>query len=569
MTPHAHFRRRLGVASLGTLLAVSALAVAGPAVASGSHATSGRPALGAAPHAAERVASSRLAADTSGTTTDGRTVYVADESSGGIIEVAPDGTSSRVGDFQGPTGVAVDDQGNLYVADYHGNAVYKLTPDGTQTALGTDGEFSSPFGVAVDAAGDVFVTDADHSRVVEIAPDGTETTLPFTGLSRPYPVAVDAAGDVYVGDYGIGGVQELTPDGTQTSFGAGWAGPTGITVDHAGNVWVADYGTGRVVETAPDETQTTVYEDSARLGVTTGASGNVYSVGFDAPGVTQIAPDGTLSTVVPDVNGLGVAVLEQRPVTFTSDAPTDAVPGDTYTVSATADGSEAPVDLAAAKSSARTCVVSDNGDGSAEVDLNRVGDCVIVGTQPAGDALLPAYGTQNVTVKHRQAITFSSSPQHPAVDGSYQVTAAGGDSENAVVFSLGEKSEDGCTVTSDGLVTFDHATSCTIAADQAGDDGYAPAATAYQQISIDRGNQEVTFTTMPPAKAKVGKTYRPAATGGASGHRIRFSTTGACTVRNGVVTFTHAGHCYLFANQTGNDDYASGKAHQTFAVVKR
>jgi hypothetical protein len=366
-----------------------------------------------------------------------------------------------------------------------------------------------------------------------------------------------------------GNVFKMTPAGVQTTIGSGFSNPSGVDVDAAGNVWVADPGLGAVVEVAPDNTQSTVPFGDATypVGIATDARGNVFDTDFTSPSTLQRSPDGSVSTV--PGYGYDVAALDERDIPFTSDAPTDAVPGDTYQVSAATEDSDAPISFAVATSSARQCQVTDNGDGTAEVDLNRVGDCTIEATQPGGEGTLPGYGEQTVSIRHRQAVTFTSTPQRPQVDGTYQVTATGGGSENPVVFSLAEGSEGGCSVTSDGLVTFDHATSCTVAADRAGDDSYVAASTAYQQIAIGRGDQVVTFTSVAPAKGKVGKTYRPSVTGGATGHHVRITASGACQARKGLVTFTHAGTCRVFANQTGNADYLPGKAHQTIAVVKK
>jgi hypothetical protein len=305
-----------------------------------------------------------------------------------------------------------------------------------------------------------------------------------------------------------GNVFKMTPAGVQTTIGSGFSNPSGVDVDAAGNVWVADPGLGAVVEVAPDNTQSTVPFGDATypVGIATDARGNVFDTDFTSPSTLQRSPDGSVSTV--PGYGYDVAALDERDIPFTADAPTDAVPGDTYQVSAATEDSDAPISFAVATSSARQCQVTDNGDGTAEVDLNRVGDCTIEATQPGGEGTLPGYGEQTVSIRHRQAVTFASTSQRPQVDGTYEVKATGGGSENPVVFSLAEGSEDGCSVTADGRVTFDHATSCTVAADQAGDDSYVAASTAYQQIAIGRGDQVVTFTSAAPAKG--GRQYLPA-----------------------------------------------------------
>ena len=566
--------RRRGVAPLVTLLAASALSVApmlaGPATAATGRHGQTHAVAPATDHTRSQLLP-KLSQDTAGpATAEHGVLYLADYETGVVEKIDHDGTSSTVGSgFSSPMGVATDADGNVFVADGGNNTVVEVAWDGTQTTLPFTG-LSYPIGVGVDAAGDVFVGDNLNNRVVELAPDGTQTTLPFANLHCPNGLAVDDAGNVYVTSFCSAAVFKMTPGGVQTTIGSGLSYPSGVDVDADGNVWIADPGLATVVEVAPDGTQTNVsFGDGAYpVGIGADSRGNVFDADFAVPSTVQRSPDGSLSTVAGGY-AYDVAAVQERDIPFTSDAPTDAVPGDTYTVSASTDESDAPITFAGAKATSRQCQVTDNGDGTAEVELNRAGVCTIEATQPGGEGVAPGYGDQAVTIRHRQAITFTSTAQRPQVDGAYQVTATGGASETPVVYSLAGSSESGCTVTPQGHVTFDHATSCIIAADQDGNATYVPAATVSQQIAIGRGDQQVTFTSVNPAKRKVGKTYRPRTAGGASGHRVRVSATGACRVRSGVVTFTHVGHCYVYANQSGNADYLPGRAHQTIKVVKR
>jgi sugar lactone lactonase YvrE len=499
------------------------------------------------------------------------TVVVADCPNGAVLAVAPDGTVSTLASgYSCPAGVAVDNDGNVYFATYSSDTTaYKISTDGTVSTIGSGLQLA--LGVEVDPAGNVFVADSGNSRVVEIAPDGTQTTVPFTGLSRPYGVSVDSDGNVYTTEPDLGTVIKLTPDGTQTQVGSSYGYPSGVATETDGNVLVTDDDNNRVQRIAPDNSESTLPFTalSQPADVAVDGAGNVFAVNYAVPGVYEVAPDGTEHTVSSSVGGYGIAVMTRTPqsVDFTTDVPGNAVPGDTYDVAVTGGDSGNPVTLSADPASARICVVTDNGDGTASVDLNRVGDCVIDADQAGTDVYAPGHATQTVAIRHRQWISFTSTPQRPQVGTSYTVTATGGGSGNPVTFTLADASEAGCSVTTEGQVTFVHATSCTIEADQTGDGEYVSAAPVFQEIAVNRGNQDVLFTSTR-SQAKVGHTYRPTAVGGATGNRIRFSATGACSARHSVITFTNAGRCYVFANQNGSADYRPGKAHQTILVVK-
>jgi sugar lactone lactonase YvrE len=199
---------------------------------------------------------------------------------------AADGPSTAAS-FNGPSGLALDKEGNIYVADTANHQVRKITPDGKVTTLagsgtpgsangtGKDASFKRPTGVAVDASGNVYVADQGNNLIREINPQGAVTTLAGSGaqgwddgpatlasFNRPFGVAVDFYGNVYVADTGNNVIRQVTPDGTVTTLaGTGVKGsangkgkeasfkyPQGVAVDATGNVFVADTGNSLIRE---------------------------------------------------------------------------------------------------------------------------------------------------------------------------------------------------------------------------------------------------------------------------------------------------------------------------------
>jgi len=124
------------------------------------------------------------------------------------------------GQFQNPDGIAIDTAGNVYVADFGGNRVEKfdsfgnyLTQWGSPSAGCPNGgsglgQFNCPTGIAVDAAGNVYVADQNNNRVQVFAPvppptdtptataSSTPTTTP--GPGTPVVVTVVASATVSV-----------------------------------------------------------------------------------------------------------------------------------------------------------------------------------------------------------------------------------------------------------------------------------------------------------------------------------------------------------------------------------
>jgi hypothetical protein len=154
----------------------------------------------------------------------------------------PDGTflgkwgsrGSGYGEFENPTGIAVDRDGYVYVSEWRNFRVQKFAGDGTFVtawgALGTgDGEFYDPTGISVGADGTVFVAEWSNHRIQMFTSDGD-----FLGkfgsygtgdgeLRGPQDVEVDTtSGFVYVVDTNNDRIQKFTRDGV---FLAKWGSP--------------------------------------------------------------------------------------------------------------------------------------------------------------------------------------------------------------------------------------------------------------------------------------------------------------------------------------------------------
>jgi hypothetical protein len=83
---------------------------------------------------------------------------------------------------------------------------------------------------------------------------------------------------------------------------------------------------------------------------------------------------------------------------------------------------------------------------------------------------------------------------------------------------------------------------------------YVPGTLTIQQSTT----QTITFTTPPPSSAADGTSFTVAATGGASGNPVVFTSSGACGNAGATYTMTAGtGTCVVIANQAGNGSYSA------------
>ena len=185
-----------------------------------------------------------------------------------------------------------------------------------------------------------------------------------------------------------------------------------------------------------------------------------------------------------------------------------------------------------------------------------VGTCTVVANQ-AGNANYSSAAqlAQDISVgQGSQSIgTISLTPTSLGIGGSATVSATA-TSGLGVTFSSttpGVCSASGNTVIGLGAGT------CTIAANQAGNNNYSAAPQVTQSIAIGQASQSISLGAAPTIV--VGGTGTVSASGGASGNAVSFTSTtpGVCTVSGGTITGVSAGTCIIAANQAGNSNYAA------------
>jgi sugar lactone lactonase YvrE len=204
------------------------------------------------------------------------------------------------GQFEEPTGIAIDSSNNVYVSDMDfenccnplHHTVQKFMNDGTFiTKWGGNGAFVNPMGIAIDSSGNVYVADQVHQRIAKFTSDGI-FIKDWASSINPTDIAIDSLDNVYVTEMFDSRIAKFTSDGTLIKR---WnTGPIsrGIAVDSSDNIWVTSANIGNanylVQKFTSDGTLLTQWSSAGNDGVSI-PTYNGYGIAFDSEGKLFIA----------------------------------------------------------------------------------------------------------------------------------------------------------------------------------------------------------------------------------------------------------------------------------------
>ena len=304
-------------------------------------------------------------------------------------------------------------------------------------------------------------------------------------------------------------------------------------------------------------------------------------VTFTAAGTCTVSASITNDATFADASASAPVIsVGKKPqiIVLTSTPPASARVNDAYQIAGYLMRGDTRVDNADVTTATNTDVCTVN---NALVTMKAMGTCTIT-VSKAGDATYDAAPVQTQTIpvvgKAAQDVAFTSTaPTSAKIGATYAPTTisriAGTQTATGLTPVIGASGA--CSLTN-GVVTFTAAGTCTVSASITNDATYAGASASAQVISVGKAAQDVAITSTAPTGAKIGATYAPTATSRIAGTQTATGLTpvigasGACSLTNGVVTFTAAGNCSVSASITNDATYAdTSAAAQVISVGKK
>jgi sugar lactone lactonase YvrE/ketosteroid isomerase-like protein len=196
---------------------------------------------------------------------DGK-IFVSDSAAGLVYIFGPEGRlEGSFGEFIRPTGLALNQAvGRLYVVDTMAHRIRVHRTDGTHLfdfgERGVDpGEFNFPTNICLDREGNVYITDSLNFRVQVLDPDGKFLYAfgePGDGpgsFAKARGIGVDSDGNIYVADAIFDNIQIFDSTGrTLLYFGFPGRGrgefylPAGLEINRQDQIYVVDSYNHRV-----------------------------------------------------------------------------------------------------------------------------------------------------------------------------------------------------------------------------------------------------------------------------------------------------------------------------------
>ena len=374
----------------------------------------------------------------------------------------------------------------------------------------------------------------DPQSVVNGAPSLSTTANSSSGVGQ-YPITV-ATGTLSAANYdflyvpGTLTIQQANQAALVLSAASplsyGQSEPLSVTGGSSGGAVSYTVTSGPCMITGAQQNQLTATSGTGSCTVSATMAGNSNYNAVTSTPPTKV----TLGLASPTITFAGApasaAYQSQFPVASTTNASTTAV--------ITASGA---------------CTIA----GSTVTMTSGTGACSLTANWAADNNYAAATVTQSTSAtKIAPTVTFTGAPASAAYQSKFPVASTTNASTTAVITASGA-----CTIAGSTVTMTSGTGACSLLASWTADNNYS-GTSASQSTAATLAAQVITFTTKAPASAAYNSSFTVAATGGASGNAVTFTSSGSCSNLGATYTMTsYTGTCSVIANQAGNTNYAA------------
>ncbi|MGN6600071.1 MAG: cell wall-binding repeat-containing protein, partial [Actinomycetes bacterium] len=297
---------------------------------------------------------------------------------------------------------------------------------------------------------------------------------------------------------------------------------------------------------------------AAVTGLTGGTTYYVKVVGITNPGT---ATEGSIESAIRTFTTTGTTA---QAITFPQ--PSDMTYGsESQTLAA-----EASSGLAVSFSTTTPSICTVGGSAVTQVGA---GTCTIVASQPGDTTYAPAADvSQSVSMKPApQTITFPALTDITLGNGASALAAT---ATSGLDVSYGTATSTVCTISNSAITVLTTGT-CTITADQAGNDVWLAAEQVTRSFNIAAApvvglkTQQIIFSALGDITWGESAPTLTASTDSKLAVEFTSNSSTVCSITNGAVTVLNVGTCTLVASQPGNSEYAAAvSVQQSFDIAQ-
>ena len=95
----------------------------------------------------------------------------------------------ELGDFEAPSGIALDSRGNIFIASFLDNTIHKISIYGQKSVFSNSVLIRGPIGLAIDKNDNIYVANYSANTIVKITSEGNASI--FSKVQKPYCLNYD------------------------------------------------------------------------------------------------------------------------------------------------------------------------------------------------------------------------------------------------------------------------------------------------------------------------------------------------------------------------------------------